>query len=63
MMTQARFRFLTPGERSGQERRDPRGKVGRMGIHPDVVLFAVNETRSDMAPLADRFTDIGRPED
>ncbi|MGH8969329.1 MAG: haloacid dehalogenase type II [Actinomycetes bacterium] len=32
-----------------------------MGFHPDVVVFDVNETLSDMAPLADRFTDVGAP--
>lgn len=29
---------------------------------PDVVLFDVNETLSDMAPLAQRFADLGAPE-
>lgn len=29
---------------------------------PDVVLFDVNETLSDMAPLAQRFADVGAPE-
>lgn len=28
---------------------------------PTVVVFDVNETLSDMAPLADRFTDVGAP--
>ncbi len=32
-----------------------------MGFHPDVVVFDVNETLSDMAPLADRFTEVGAP--
>lgn len=29
---------------------------------PDVVVFDVNETLSDMAPLAQRFADLGAPE-
>jgi 2-haloacid dehalogenase len=29
---------------------------------PDVVVFDVNETLSDMAPLAQRFADVGAPE-
>jgi 2-haloacid dehalogenase len=29
---------------------------------PDVVLFDVNETLSDMSPLAGRFSDVGAPE-
>ncbi len=29
---------------------------------PDVVVFDVNETLSDMAPLATRFADVGAPE-
>lgn len=29
---------------------------------PDVVIFDVNETLSDMAPLAQRFADVGAPE-
>lgn len=32
-----------------------------MQLRPDVVVFDVNETLSDMAPLADWFTDIGAP--
>ncbi len=28
---------------------------------PDVVVFDVNETLSDMVPLADRFSDVGAP--
>lgn len=32
-----------------------------MAQRPDVVLFDVNETLSDMAPLADRFAGIGAP--
>lgn len=28
---------------------------------PEVVVFDVNETLSDMAPLADRFNDVGAP--
>jgi len=33
-----------------------------MQVRPDVVVFDVNETLSDMAPLADRFRDVGAPE-
>jgi 2-haloacid dehalogenase len=29
---------------------------------PSVVVFDVNETLSDMAPMAERFTDVGAPE-
>jgi len=29
---------------------------------PQVIVFDVNQTLSDMSPLADRFTDIGAPE-
>ena len=29
--------------------------------HPAVIVFDVNETLSDLAPMADRFTDIGAP--
>lgn len=32
-----------------------------MGFHPRVVVFDVNETLSDMAPLAGRFTEVGAP--
>ena len=32
-----------------------------MGFHPRVVVLDVNETLSDMAPLADRFTEVGAP--
>ena len=32
-----------------------------MDSHPDVVVFDVNETLSDMAPLAQRFTEVGAP--
>jgi len=28
---------------------------------PEVVVFDVNETLSDMSPIAERFTDIGAP--
>lgn len=28
---------------------------------PEVVVFDVNETLSDLAPMADRFTDVGAP--
>lgn len=33
-----------------------------MDAAPSVVVFDVNETLSDMSPLADRFTDVGAPE-
>ncbi len=33
-----------------------------MQPRPDVIVFDVNETLSDMAPLARRFADIGAPE-
>lgn len=33
-----------------------------MQHHPSVIVFDVNETLSDMAPLARRFADIGAPE-
>ena len=29
---------------------------------PTLLVFDVNETLSDMAPLADRFVDVGTPE-
>lgn len=32
-----------------------------MVTRPDVVVFDVNETLSDMAPMADRFADLGLP--
>lgn len=32
-----------------------------MGFHPDVVVFDVNETLTDMSPLADRFAEVGAP--
>lgn len=32
-----------------------------MTTTPSVIVFDVNETLSDMAPLADRFTEIGAP--
>lgn len=32
-----------------------------MGFHPEVVVLDVNETLSDMAPLAGRFTEVGAP--
>src|SRR5262245_28917059 len=32
-----------------------------MTTTPSVVVFDVNETLSDMAPMADRFTDVGAP--
>ena len=33
-----------------------------MSINPRIVVFDVNETLSDMSPLADRFTEIGAPQ-
>ena len=33
-----------------------------MQPRPRVVVFDVNETLSDMTPLADRFADVGAPE-
>lgn len=33
-----------------------------MPVSPSVVVFDVNETLSDMAPIAERFTDVGAPE-
>lgn len=33
-----------------------------MVSHPTVVVFDVNETLSDMTPIAQRFTDVGAPE-
>ena len=32
-----------------------------MSTSPSVIVFDVNETLSDMGPMADRFTDIGAP--
>lgn len=32
-----------------------------MSRQPDVVVFDVNETLSDMSPLADRFAEVGAP--
>jgi 2-haloacid dehalogenase len=32
-----------------------------MSTSPSVIVFDVNETLSDMSPMADRFTDIGAP--
>ncbi len=32
-----------------------------MAIPPSVIVFDVNETLSDMAPMADRFADVGLP--
>ena len=32
-----------------------------MTQRPSVIVFDVNETLSDLAPLADRFTDVGAP--
>lgn len=29
--------------------------------HPSVIVFDVNETLSDLAPMADRFADVGAP--
>lgn len=44
---------------------DPSSTGGGTGwSHPDrprVLVFDVNETLSDMAPMADRFTDVGAP--
>ena len=34
----------------------------RMKAQPSVIVFDVNETLSDMAPMARRFADIGAPE-
>jgi len=33
-----------------------------MQPHPSVVVFDVNETLSDMAPMAERFAEVGAPE-
>ena len=33
-----------------------------MSPHPSVIVFDVNETLSDMSPMAGRFADIGAPE-
>ena len=35
--------------------------VNALVPHPAVVVFDVNETLSDLAPMADRFADIGAP--
>ena len=32
-----------------------------MAQRPSVIVFDVNETLSDLAPMADRFTDVGAP--
>lgn len=32
-----------------------------MNHHPDVIVFDVNETLSDMSPLAERFSAVGAP--
>ena len=32
-----------------------------MGLHPKVVVLDVNETLSDLSPLADRFAEVGAP--
>ncbi len=32
-----------------------------MNARPDVIVFDVNETLSDLAPLADRFAEVGAP--
>lgn len=32
-----------------------------MGLRPSVIVFDVNETLSDMSPMAGRFADIGAP--
>lgn len=32
-----------------------------MSIAPSVIVFDVNETLSDMSPMADRFTEVGAP--
>jgi 2-haloacid dehalogenase len=33
-----------------------------MSPHPSVIVFDVNETLSDMSPMAGRFADVGAPE-
>lgn len=38
-----------------------RKRDGKVGERPGVVVFDVNETLSDMAPLADRFAEVGAP--
>ena len=32
-----------------------------MSLRPSVVVFDVNETLSDLSPMADRFADLGVP--
>jgi 2-haloacid dehalogenase len=39
-----------------------RQQDGRMSESPPVVVLDVNETLSDLAPLASRFADVGAPE-
>lgn len=46
----------------GQARRRTRaGQTVSVPQPPELVLFDVNETLSDMAPLAERFADVGLP--
>jgi 2-haloacid dehalogenase len=40
----------------------PPGKEPALQPHPSVIVFDVNETLSDMAPLARRFAEVGAPE-
>jgi len=34
---------------------------GGLATHPRVIVFDVNETLSDMSPMADRFVEVGAP--
>jgi hypothetical protein len=41
---------------------DAPGSWRAMRTPPSVIVFDVNETLSDMAPMAGRFTDVGAPD-
>ncbi len=43
------------------ERDDPQPAGRGRPVRPEVLVFDVNETLSDMAPMAGRFTDVGAP--
>ncbi|HEX5523641.1 MAG TPA: haloacid dehalogenase type II [Pedococcus sp.] len=59
-MNHASAEVLLPG---GADAPDPqRGPTDTGGLHrPDLIIFDVNETLSDMSGLAGRFTELGLP--